>query len=164
MKTVLVMRHSHAVADNSAYSDEERPLTDNGIHLIRQTIAHIKSWPVQTILTSSATRTQQTAKHILPTFPQVDKVDVLDELYLATAEQYVHSLEQLDADIHCAMLIGHNPGIANLIANWSGRHLSVSPCTVAVFRLPIEEWKILKLMNSQGQTMEALISKGQQIE
>ncbi|MEP3477947.1 MAG: histidine phosphatase family protein [Fuerstiella sp.] len=158
------MRHSHAVSDNPAYIDEERPLTDNGIHLIRQTSTHIKPWPVQKILASSAIRTQQTAKHVLPTFAQVDKVDVLDELYLATVEQYVHSLKQLDADIHCAMLIGHNPGIANLIANWSGRHLSVSPCTVAVFRLPIDEWKTLKLMNSQGQTMEAFISKGQQIE
>lgn len=164
MKTLLVMRHSHAVSDNPAYVDHERPLTDAGVALTHQSMPHIKSWPVQTILASSATRTQQTAELILPNFTQVDKVDVRNELYLATVEQYVHSLKQLDSNINCAMLVGHNPSIASLIANWIGRYLSVPPCTIAVFQFPIEKWKTLKLANSQGQTMEAFISKGQQIE
>lgn len=157
------MRHSHAVSDNPAYIDKERPLTEAGIGLIHETIPMVTSWPVQTILASSATRTQQTAEQILPAFTGVEKVNVQEDLYLATVEQYVHRLKHLDANINCALLVGHNPSIAGLIANWSGEHLSVSPCTIAVFQFSIKDWTTLKLMNAEPPTMEAFVSRGQKI-
>lgn len=163
VKTVLVMRHSHAVSDNPAYIDKDRPLTDAGIDLIRKSIPSIISWPVRTILASSAVRTQQTAERILPAFNEVDYVDVREDLYLATVERYVQCLKNLNADIDCAMLVGHNPSIAGLIANWSGEHLSVSPCTIAIFQFPIEEWTKLRLMNAQQPSMAAFVSKGLRI-
>lgn len=163
VKTVLVMRHSHAVSDNPAYIDKERPLTQAGIDLIQASIPSVNSWPVQAILASSAVRTQQTAEQVLPSFHSVDEVEVCEDLYLAAVEQYVHRLKNLDAKTDCVMLIGHNPSVAGLIANWSGQHRPVSPCTIAIFRFAIEHWTALKLMNPQRPTMEGFISKGQRI-
>ncbi len=157
------MRHSYAVSDNPAYIDQERPLTKSGIDLVRETIPSITAWPVQTIIASSAVRTQQTAELILPAFPNVDQIHVQEELYLATVEQYVHQLKNLDTSINCAMLVGHNPSVANLIANWSDQYHSVSPCTICVFQFSISEWTSLKLVNSQRPTMAACISEGRQI-
>lgn len=157
------MRHSHAVSDNPAYIDKERPLTQAGIDLIDDSIPSITSWPVQAILASSAVRTQQTAKQILPAFDAVDQVEVCEDLYLATDKQYVHRLKNLAPEIDCVMLIGHNPSVAGLVANWSGERLSVSPCTVAIFQFPIEQWTTLKLTNTQQPTMEGYISRGQRI-
>lgn len=163
VKTVLVMRHSHAVSDNPAYVDKERPLSEAGKGLILETIPAVDSWPVQAILASSATRTQQTAERILPAFTGVDEIKVREDLYLATVEQYVHCLKNLDKDINCVLLVGHNPSVSSLIANWSGEHLSVSPCTIAVFQFSVEEWTALKLMSAPRPVLEAFVSRGQRI-
>lgn len=157
------MRHSYAVADNPAFVDEERPLTEAGIDLVRMTLPIVKEWPVQEILASSATRTQQTARLIHSVFPDVVDVDVLEELYLAPVEQYVRCVKSLSNQIQCALIIGHNPSVSGLVANWTGEHLSVSPGTLTVFQFQTDDWSTLRLVNKQRPILAAYISSGERI-
>lgn len=163
MKTVLIMRHAHAVADNPAFIDEERPLTEAGSQLVHKTVPAIREWPVQTILTSSATRTQQTATLVQSAFPDITEIDVRQELYLASVEQYVHCMQNLSNQIQCAMIVGHNPSVASLLANWSGEHLSVSPGTIAAFEFSTDDWSTLRLVNKKRPVLAAYISHGERI-
>lgn len=157
------MRHSHAVANNPAYVDVERPLSEAGSDLVRKTLPIVSEWSVQTILASSATRTQQTAALVRSALPDVVEIDVREELYLATVEQYVHCVKNLNNQIQCAMIIGHNPSVAALLANWSGEQLSVSPGTIAVFQFPTDDWSTVRLVNKQHPVLAAYISNGERM-
>ena len=46
--------------------------------------------------------------------PKQARIEVTDELYLASADTLLTRLHSLDGTVRCAMLVGHNPGIEDL--------------------------------------------------
>ena len=140
MKQLLLMRHSHAVSDNPAFSDHERPLSDAGRKLAVATARVLTEFDIRRIVCSSARRTQETAEltaDICKTAAPIAE----DRLYLADSRAYYQAPQQLaQADDASVLVVGHNPGIANLINTWADIALAIMPGTVAVFRLQIESW------------------------
>ena len=60
MKTLILMRHSHAEIDGRASTDFERELTDSGRTLAQQTANLLLEFRIDMIVSSSAVRTTQT--------------------------------------------------------------------------------------------------------
>ncbi len=146
MKTLMLMRHSHAVSNNPAFSDHERPLTTAGRSLAESTAALLKSEGLipDCIVCSSAVRTVETAQLVASATGSLAAPTSLQALYLARPGAYPAAVRQsAKATDIVVMALGHNPGVAALVNSWSDEFLSFSPASVAVFSLSIDDWSEL---------------------
>lgn len=148
MKTLILMRHSHAVSNNPAYDDFERPLTEDGLELANRTAKKLADYPVTRIICSSATRTMETAAIVQKTLNNPDDATIVpvDSLYHAGATSYLNVLGAMAMDEDdCVVMVGHNPAVAQLVQDLSHQHLPFSPASVAIFRGQVAGWNDLSL-------------------
>lgn len=158
------MRHSKAAEESVGGSDFARPLTPQGRAMAQDSAALLTAAGVviDRVLTSSALRTTQTAELVAETLCPDAPLVALDDLYLSPASGYVPALWQNAAPSdQTILLVGHNPGIAQLMHWWSGRALDVPPCTVLVLESAVEDWQSIPARPAQPFAVRCLIQKGQ---
>ncbi len=80
--------------------------------MMQQTMQELGLVP-DLVLVSSSRRTLQTLQALQPLVP-TPKIEPLDALYLASADDLLGVLRQVPLDIACVLLIGHNPGLHDL--------------------------------------------------
>jgi phosphohistidine phosphatase SixA len=86
------------------------------------------------------------------------RLELLDSLYHAPAETYAHAARRLTLDTESTVLIvGHNPGIADLMCRWSDESLSVSTATVAIFESSVEVWTRFRKSHGDSLSLTCLI-------
>lgn len=118
--TLYILRHAHAVHDHS-YADFDRPLTHGGTREaaeIGKLLAVRGDRPAR-ILCSSAQRTRETLAGVLGDLAHECAVDLTQRLYDADAAKLLGIVHE-QADAPSLMLIGHNPGLAELALELSG--------------------------------------------
>lgn len=141
MKTLVLMRHSHASSENSAWSDHERPLTGPGRVLASQTGKLLTEYNIDRIICSSAVRTVETAELVASACGSNAAPEANDSLYLAGPAIYPGVASELAAhDDDVLLMIGHNPGIASLVMSWAQESFAMMPASVAIFELTVDDW------------------------
>ena len=164
MKTLILMRHSHAVSNNPAYSDFDRPLTNEGRSLAKQTANLMKEWNLDRIVCSSAARTIEPAEEIAASQAAADKLTDSTQLYLASPNDYVSAACDLATpNSKVVLIVGHNPGIASLICKWADDYLPIPPATFAVFQLAITDWQQLVTQEHLTKELVGFVSNGVRI-
>ena len=165
MKTILLMRHSHAMADNPAWSDHERPLSRSGQELAQTTAELLKEYRPDRILCSSARRTQQTSQIVAETLDSGVVPESHSSLYLAPADAYLMvARELLSSHNETVLFVGHNPGIASLMCDWATDSLSVPPATVAIFQASVADWSTLNSTTDSIPRLCGFISGGIRVQ
>lgn len=118
MKRLHLLRHAKSSWSDPALADYDRPLSGRGRRAAAALEAHSRSAGVrpQIVLCSPSLRTRQTLALVLPAF---DEPDVLFEegLYHASVERLRRTVATLPDGCHEAMLVGHNPALAELVAD-----------------------------------------------
>ncbi|MEZ5777792.1 MAG: histidine phosphatase family protein [Paracoccaceae bacterium] len=121
-RRLILTRHAKSAWDDPSLEDHDRPLNARG----RRAALELGEWllsrgyePDQ-VLCSTAERTRETWTRVfaapLEVIPQVDYVPAL---YHASPDTMLEVLAQASGD--CVMMIGHNPGIAELAARLPAR-------------------------------------------
>lgn len=155
MKTIILMRHAKAEQGNFEVSDFDRKLTEKGRSdaEIAAKILTKKVKKIDLIVTSSAKRTLKTAKIIAENF-DINKSNILsiDEIYEANTESYLHVIRNLnDETVKTVAIVGHNPTIGAMASILSNHQIfDFKPSSFAVFNLPIETWKIFRLIKADN--------------
>lgn len=137
------MRHAKAEAEKPHESDFQRRLTEDGIRTARETAATLLSHGIRIdrIISSAAERTRQTADLIAEGMQLTAARTDLDELYLAPAKKFEKAIaDDPTEDESTVLVVGHNPGIAELMCDWADQSLSVPTSTVAVFESSADTW------------------------
>ncbi|MEO1979857.1 MAG: histidine phosphatase family protein [Fuerstiella sp.] len=161
MKTLVLMRHSHASSENSAWSDHERPLTGSGRLLASRTGMLLADYRIDRIICSSAVRTVETAELVATASGANATPEALDSLYLAGPATYPGVASEMAAhDDQVLLMIGHNPGIASLIMSWSAETFAMSPASVAIFELNINDWAEIGTREELAPALSAYFSSG----
>ncbi len=114
--TLILTRHAKSDWDDPRLSDHQRPLNKRGraaAPVIGRWIAGHAPAP-DCALISTARRTRETWDGIAAALPPVGDVRFLDALYHAGPEVMLKALQ--GATGACALMIGHNPGIAEFAA------------------------------------------------
>jgi len=118
MKTLTVVRHAKSSWDDESLSDRERPLNKRGhrdapVMAARMAEAGIRP---SLILSSPAVRAFTTAKLIAEemNYPR-EFLQREDDLYLASLDTLLDVLVAQDATFNNIMLVGHNPGLTDLV-------------------------------------------------
>lgn len=125
-KQLLLIRHGKA-SWQPQFKDFDRPLTSVGEAQSRC----IADWLTQSALlpdcwlVSAAQRTVQTAEILRLRLGQQGTVqNVSGSLYLAQANYLLTTLQQVPESANCIALVGHNPGISELLMQLAGQQLS----------------------------------------
>jgi len=147
MKTLLLMRHAKSSWDTPGLSDQARPLNKRGQRdaprmgrLLRE-----KGLVPDCILSSTAMRARQTAEAVAEAVGFEGDICFRDELYGAEPEDYVRALGAVSDSCSSALVIGHNPGLEQLLGAITGQMEAIPTAAIARLRLPIEKWSDLGL-------------------
>ena len=115
-KCIVLVRHAKSSWDDPALADHDRPLAPRGRKAVRRLRDHLERLGLRPdiVLCSSSRRTRETLEGIGTAFGRQTDVQIDRELYAADAEQRLDRLQHLDDQLTCVVLIGHNPGVADL--------------------------------------------------
>lgn len=147
MKTLLLMRHAKSSWANVGVADHDRPLNDRGekasvrmgrLLLERNLCPHA-------IVHSTARRARQTAERVAEASGFTLPLDARQELYLAPPRAYVAVALTLGDDVERALLIGHNPGLEELVTHLTGEEQHMPTAALAEVRLNLTTWAELSL-------------------
>jgi phosphohistidine phosphatase len=152
MKTLLVLRHAKSSWDDRTLDDHERPLNTRGQRdaprpgeLIRE-----QRLAPDTILSSDALRARQTAEAAAKAAHYVGEILLDRRLYGASAAEIVKVLRTVDAmNAATVMIVGHNPGLEELVARLTGERQDLPTAALAQIVLPVDRWRDLT-MSTRG--------------
>ena len=143
MKRLLLIRHAKAEKETSV-KDINRPLKYIGIQDARFMAERVKenSLIPQLIVTSPALRTKTTAEifadHLLLPDPEINKA-----IYEASQQTLLRVINQLPNQYNFIALVGHNPGISQILYYLTGESREVHTSTVALIEFEIDDWKAI---------------------
>jgi phosphohistidine phosphatase len=142
MKTLLIMRHAKSSWDNPDLADHDRPLNSRGLRdapAMGQRLVEAGLSP-QRILASDATRAVQTAQLVAGACGYRGAVAYLADLYAAPPAAYLSALAALPDDVDTAMVVGHNPGLEDLVQQLCGGANAMPTAAIAHVQLAINTW------------------------
>lgn len=118
-KRLILLRHAKSAWDNPSIADFDRPLSSRGRKAAPVVGAHLarRGMVPGLALTSSAKRAVETLDLVSAGWQAKPAVRKLKSLYLAMPREMLRKVQAVGREPDCIMLVGHNPGIADL-ANW----------------------------------------------
>ena len=153
MKKLLILRHAKSSWKEPSLSDFQRQLNKRGT----EAAPRMGGWIAQnnlvpdTIVCSTAVRAQETMALVIEGGPLDSACISTEELYLAPPQVYLENLAQLPEAQTSAMVIGHNPGIEELVYQLCGEYRVMPTCALAVIDLQIAQWDELFSASVSGE-------------
>jgi phosphohistidine phosphatase len=145
LKTLLVLRHAKSSWDDPALDDHERPLNARGEEDAPRIgrLARDERLAPELILSSDAVRARVTAEAMADATGGQMLLD--PRLYHASAAAILAVLRSSVAPgAGTVMIVGHNPGLEELIAKLTGEREDFPTAALARIELPIERWADVK--------------------
>jgi phosphohistidine phosphatase len=118
MKRLLLLRHAKAVPAKEPLADIDRPLAERGERNARRIgeRLHRQGLRPTLILASPATRALHTAQLVADAIGYPRKDIALERgLYLAEPAGIIEIIAAQNAAIETLLVVGHNPGLADLV-------------------------------------------------
>lgn len=146
---LTLVRHGHAESPAAGHADFDRVLDRRGLTEVRDMAHHClaRGDVPQLLRASAAVRTRQTAA----VFAQIldvpsDRLLLERELYLADLTSLLDAVRSTAPDIRHLMLVGHNPGVAELAQQLASPRRVEEFATAAMFgmRFDVEAWQDLR--------------------
>ena len=146
MKTLLVFRHAKSSWKDERLDDHDRPLNKRGnktVPLMGQLIADQQAVP-DLIVSSTAKRAKSTATKAAKAMGYKGKIHYDKTLYMAPPRAYIHSIRQHAKTHKSVMVVGHNPGLEDLLQTMTGTVQPLPTAALAEIRLDIDSWHDLQ--------------------
>jgi len=143
MKILLLLRHAKSSWRDEALSDFDRPLNERGkkaAHAIGRYIRKHKMMP-DLVLSSPAVRARETTGIITTTAKLTAEIRYDQRIYEADPPRLVQVLSQIENNFCSVLLVGHNPGIEELISLLTGSSQHMPTAALAKIRLEgADDW------------------------
>lgn len=142
MKELLVMRHAKSSWKNMSLTDHQRPLNKRGKADAPRMGALLKRMELtpELILCSTAERALTTAEFVALSSDYEEEIGLCAEFYHAEPETYIEELRTVDDKYGRIMVVGHNPGMEELVEMFSGNLIHFTTANIAHIRLSIDNW------------------------
>ena len=143
MRTLYLLRHAKSSWKDASLADFERPLKGRGREAAEQMGRFLasKKVTVGALISSPSVRTRQTIdivlRHVhLGVEPQFDQ-----RIYEASLSTLVQIVSELPDDKKAAMLVGHNPGMEEMLAFLTRESRHMPTCALAKISVDVSSWK-----------------------
>lgn len=147
MKTIYILRHAKSSWDNPSLADFERPLNERGLFaapFMGQYFLKNNLQP-ELILSSPAFRAKQTAEIIKEKAEIANEIKFDERIYEASPQILMQIISEVSETCNSVMIVGHNPGLENLIKFLTGSIQPLPTAGLAIIDLEIEKWENLDL-------------------
>lgn len=150
MKSLLLLRHAKSSWSRPDLPDHDRPLKKRGRRDAPKIGRLLPSEGIVPglILSSSAIRARETAAAISKACGQSVELRLLRDLYLAGPGDHVLQLRAVPDGEERVMIVGHNPGLEELLEALTGARETLPTAALALIQIPIEHWRRLALDGS----------------
>ena len=143
MRTLYLLRHAKSSWKDASLADFERPLKGRGRDAAEQMGRFLasKKVTVGALISSPSVRTRQTIDLVqrevqLGVEPQFDQ-----RIYEASLSTLVQVLSEIPDDKKAAMLVGHNPGMEEMLAFLTRESRHMPTCALAKISIDGSSWK-----------------------
>ena len=144
MPTLVIARHAHAT--QTPMADHERYLTKDGHAEALRAAQYLHRLPLSFVVSSSATRTQQTAAPLLELLREDHRhpeFHIDGALYDSDGSAWLEILGLIPAQTEAAYVVGHNPTAWAVAEYVAGEKIETfRPSSVAICTL--KDWKITR--------------------
>lgn len=158
MKTIFLLRHAAAVnAGERAKRDFDRELNGRG----REEAARIgkfmaeRSIAPQLILCSPSRRTRETIELAMQQAGSQSEMIFDERIYEASINDLLKILASIDDHVNEVLLVGHNPGIEELLVYLTNEIRPTPPATFAKMSCEIQSWSEIEV---NGAHLEWLVT------
>jgi phosphohistidine phosphatase len=142
MKSVLLLRHGKSSWKQAELADHDRPLNKRGKRdapLMGRLLK--KKGPVpQKIISSTAIRARSTAKAVAKASGYKGEIVFDKSLYAAGPDAYLSVMHDLSDEYARALIIGHNPGLEELVEMLTGEIHLMPTCSLAHVKIRVDKW------------------------
>lgn len=138
--TLVVLRHAKS-GYPAGVDDVDRPLADRG----RRDAPAAGRWlaanapGIDLTVCSPATRTRQTWDLVADELGDEPEFRVDDRIYTASVDALITVVHELPDTATTVLLVGHDPGVSDLVHSLTGNGFEFKTATVAVLRGP-DHW------------------------
>ena len=142
MKTLLLLRHGKSSWKDSELDDHDRPLHKRGKRdapRMGQLLRDEQLLP-DLMISSSAKRCRRTAELVAQAAAYRGETRITSDVYEANAERLLSFLATLSNPLQRVMLVGHNPGLEELLEALTGNYRPLSTAALAWLEIPIDTW------------------------
>ncbi len=145
---LLLLRHAKSSWAEGYADDWERPLNERGerdaprVGLLMRRLSLVPDL----IVTSDAVRAHATAQAVAGAAGYAGRIVLSPQLYHASPQAIVAVLRELsDRAARSILVVGHNPGMEELVARLTGETIELPTATLVHLELNVEEWSHLDL-------------------
>jgi phosphohistidine phosphatase len=146
MRVLLILRHAKSSWKSDALGDHERPLNPRGVRDAPRMGALLEEQDLvpDLIISSDAVRARMTAEAVVKTSGYAAEIVFDPRLYLASPDDIIAVLRSTpSAGARTVMIVGHNPGLEDLVAQLTGEEREFPTAALAAISLPLERWNDL---------------------
>lgn len=150
MKTLMVLRHAKSSWKHPETSDHDRPLNKRGKRDAPRMgrLVAAEGLRPDVIVASTAKRARRTADEVAEHSGYEGAVQLERQLYLASPGEVVDVVRAVAGPARRVLVVGHNPGLEDLVARLGGRGETLPTAALAVLHLPIRSWKELTVSST----------------
>jgi phosphohistidine phosphatase len=147
MKTLLVLRHAKSSWNDPALDDHERPLNERGRRDAPRMGELVRQYGLipDLVISSDAVRALLTAQAVAEAARYAGEILLDPRLYIASPADILSLLQTVRENAETIMIVGHNPGLEELVEHLTGERLDLPTATLAEIHLPIDHWHDLDI-------------------
>ncbi len=145
MKTLFILRHAKSSWSHSGLADHDRPLNRRGKRdapKMGELLSELGLVP-DLIISSTAKRAHATAKMVAEACGYGSSIRLARDFYHADPEDFIEVLQGIDDEYSSVMIVGHNPGMEELLDDLTGESAYLTTANIAHVELPIGRWSEL---------------------
>lgn len=145
MKILLILRHAKSSWKKPGLADHDRPLNKRGKRdapRMGQLVEQEGLVP-DLIISSTAQRARVTAEVVAENSGYEGEIQLERSFYMGYPEAYLEVLCQLPDEVGTVMVVGHNPGLEELLEELVMEPERLPTAAMARIDLPIQSWQEL---------------------
>ena len=142
MKTLFLLRHAKSSWKDKTLADLERPLNARGQRAAELMSNFLKQEKVRPdlILSSCAVRARDTIDIMWRSAMRASELRFDDRIYDAPLEKLIEVVAQIDKGARSALIVGHNPGLEELLQALTGKTETMPTAALAKITFKTSDW------------------------
>ena len=143
MRTLLLLRHGKSSWSDPSLSDHDRPLKKRGKRDAARMGAHVleEGLAPDAIVSSTAARAAATAALFAEACEREGLVRLDERLYHGAPDDYVDAVREVEPWHDPVLLVGHNPGMEELVAVLAGEIVRMPTAALARVSIAGGSWR-----------------------
>lgn len=142
MKTLYLLRHAKSSWQDTGLTDFDRPLNGRGREEAPLVGRFIRKREIRIdfVLCSPAARARQTAALVKESAALTAELLFDERIYEADVARLLEVVTQAAESVDALMLVGHNPGLEELLTFLTGEVLQMPTAALTCVPLDVERW------------------------